>query len=271
MQKPLLRKPVRRTHGDGFLMAVAVIGLILASVAFYVALRGYLDDKQISFNTMLDCAVDNLQRASGIQDEITQDKASLDSQTAACEEALERINENEFDPQFISVYNQMNATIVAANETCNSQIEALTLTLMQIINATSVTPDLIGIGICEFTAINPSNETLPISKTQYQYKRLTLNGIEFYYYVFGASTEAPLLVEDGGARIENCSPIIFKGDSQPKPLFVDKRNTLTPSDYVREVNVGQNRLELLPDSMGGMYENQTLSINEGFQVWVNLF
>lgn len=273
MRQSLLQKPrqpprpVIKAYGDGFMMFVAVLGLILASIAFYIALRGYLDDQAISINSQLECAQDNVQRATTLQDGIAQDKALLDAQTAQCEEILQDIEEDQFTPEFIEVYRQINETIVQTNATCNAQVDALTTTLMQLINGTNATADLVGNGVCQFNTLYPNQTTL--ATTAFQYYRLRLNGIEFYYYQFGASTSA-VLVEEAGARIENCSPIIFRSDTiQRKPLYVDAGG-LTPSTYAGELRIGQNMLEILPET-GSMHTNQTLQVNDGFQVWLNLF
>jgi len=271
MRQSLLKKPpqqpksVINPRGKGFTLFVTILVLILVSIAFYLALDHYLKDSTLPGSPFLRCAIENVIRAGGIQNAIAQDKASLDNQTEICEETRVKIEENQFEAPFINVYKEINATIVAFNETCNAQIASMTTTLMQLINGTNATADVIGNGICQFNTLYPNQTTL--ATTAVEYKRLTLNGLEFYYYVFGASTEE-IRVDDAGARIENCSPVIFNGMQSVKPLYVDG-GSLTPSTYVQGITMGENMLELLPNP--GPFVNQTLKIEEGFQVWLNLF
>jgi len=272
MRESLLQKrqqPKSYKVRDGFLLFTAIAVLVLVSVAFYVALKQYLDDRAITVNTVINCAVDNTQRAFSIQDEIAQDKASLDAQTAECEAVFNRIADNRFQPEFIDVYRQLNDTIHAANATCNAELERMSTLLMQLINGINATADVVGTGTCQFTTPLVTNVTLPIQTVTYEYKRLLLNDLEYYYYVFGANSGPALLVEDAGAAIENCSPIIFNSRSVQSKTVVSN-NKLVPLTYARELLVGQNKLELKPAS-GAMHTNQTLSIEAGFQVFLNIF
>lgn len=264
-----MQRRKQRTLQDGFILFLSIIVLVFVSVAFFVALRRYLDDRAITLNSVIDCAVDNTQQALGIQDAIRQDKEEIESQLTECEAARERIEEAEFTPEFVEAYRQINQTIIAANASCTQQIETLSATLAQLINGINATASVVGTGACQFTTTRPTNETLPIQTVTFEYKRLVLNELEFYYYVFGANSGPPLLVEDYGARLENCSPIIFKSRAQQsKTLFYNGTN-LEPSDYVRELVLGKNRLELRPNP--GPQLNQTLAITAGFQVFLDFF
>ncbi len=250
----------RRRLQEGFLLFLSVLVLVLVSVAFFVALHRYLDDRGITLNSVIDCAVDNTQRALGIQDAIQQDKIEIESQLQECEAVRDRVADNEFTPDFVEVYRHINDTIIRANTSCTAEIDRLSLTLAQLINGINATASVIGTGACQFTTERPTNETLPIQTVTFEYKRLLLSDIEFYYYVFSANSGPPLLVEDFGARFENCSPIIFNSRSQQSKTIV-----YNPPNSTREIVLGENRLEFR--TTGGT----TLSIPDGFQVFLDFF
>lgn len=254
-------KMKRRRLQDGFVLFLSIVVLVLVSVAFFVALRRYLDDRGITLNSVIDCAVDNTQRALGIQDAFRQDKAETESQLQACEEARIRIADNAFTPEFVDVYREINNTIASANASCTAEIDRLSLTLAQLINGINATASVVGTGACQFTTERPTNATLPIQTVTFEYKRLVLSDIEFYYYVFSASSGPPLLVEEFGARFENCSPVIFKSRAQQSKTIVYNAPNST-----REIVLGEERLEL--HTTAGA---TTLSIPDGFQVFLDFF
>lgn len=241
----------------GFAFFLGVFTLGISTFAFYVALEAY-----VQYGGSAGYVVQrNLLLAQRYQDQLMQDKALLDSLNATCFVARNRTDELQFTPDFIDFYGRIDGEIETFNETCHQTLDDLSNTLMQIINMTNATSQSVQTGSCQLNS-RVVNDT-STSTVDYDYRVVALNGLDFYFYVFNAST-TPVPMDEEGVFVENCSPIIFdSSETALKPFWV------SPFTSVREVRLGQQRLELVAES--GLAVNETFSIPSGFQVWFGLF
>lgn len=169
----------------------------------------------------------------------------------------------------IDLWEQYNATIHAVNNSCVTKVNELTAIVTQLIEGTNSTPTNIFTGVCEFTG-NNANFT---EFTGYTHNLITIGGIDFFYYVFGATNDTiPTGTE--GAKIENCSPPIFIGGPTSGTIFRSQITGLTgspaaPVDYVSTITVGNRELVFVP--VAGANPMQELGIGSEISVFVSFF
>lgn len=237
-----------------FLHFLSLLILCFSAIIFYFALRNYLDYAQAGgFGTL-----QTILASKRIEDALSQDKQTLDTQTSTCQETILKIQEDQITPEFVAIYTDIQQRIVQFNVSCHQEIDQMSQILMQIINMTNATSRSIQTGTCQF---NPANGTFTTTSTvAFDYRLLELNGLDFYYYVFGQSSDPITVMDDEGARIENCSPIIFDSTALgTKPLYTGNLGG-------GEIRMGKQRVEIR-----GPFANQTLQIEEGLQLWLNVY
>lgn len=260
-------KPPTRRVINVYLLGITLIVMAFCAIAFGVAVNNYMQDQYDrervgEVRRKLDQTTHYITQATRVENQTMIQKQTIEGDVQRCESAGVKVANHTVPTELWQVYDLINTTIAQLDAGCNAEIDSLTATVQQIINASTVVPTTLRTGNCQ---LNVANSTFSGITADYMYKLLTLNGVDFYYYVFGASTGA---VEAGneGARLEHCSPQIFVGHAVDKPLFYLDAD----ADYVGRIRVGEGALEFIPKE-GNDYTNRTLSVAAGFQVWVGLF
>jgi hypothetical protein len=240
-------------------MATLFITLLVfsfSSVAFYVSLNNYLIDQADQSTIQVQYAIHNQALRNtitlrAVEDGAMLEKRHIEALTATCN-SLD-VNVSLVDAQTtIDLYDSLNATIASANRSCHASLDALNRTIQQIINTSTVTPTTVGDGECQ---INTDLSPYGLYRSTFFYRRLTLNGVDFYYYVFPTS---PIVPTNGTiVRIENCSPVIFQGPVVQQTYKLGG----VAGDGVEWIFTGNGAIELVLQS-----GNRTVELT-GFQAW----
>lgn len=235
---------------------IVLVVFSFSSLSFYVALNNYLIDQtdqsaiQVQYS-IHDEALRNTIALRTVEDGAMLQKLHIEALTATCNSLNTNVSLAEAQAT-VDLYDSLNATIAAANRSCHATLDALNRTIQQISNASSVTPTTIGNGQCQ---INSDLSPYGLYRTNFLYRLLTLNGVDFYYYVF--DTSPPVPTNGTSVRIENCSPFIFQG-----PVV---RQTYKPGgvagDGVEWIVTGNGTIELVLQT-----GNRTVELT-GFQAW----
>lgn len=236
-----------KSQGVSVLTFFSFLVFIFSCISLYVAISNYIFVSDRNLSTKYGCGETATRQAEAIQLEITQDKEKLDQLTTECE----GLSYDTLPLTFVYTYKTQNDTIVLANSTCHDTLANLTRVLGELINGTNATSFVVSSGLCQFN----SNVTQGLVSVPFEYRLLSLNGLSFYYYTFGASSSSitgPLY------RIEFCSPALFDGQEEVKPLFV------SGGSDIEGLTLGNEKMDISS-------ANVTLSIQEGFQVWLSLF
>lgn len=232
-----------------------------SSIAFYVALNNYsIDQRDLNLiakdeSVYTETRVNTLE-AQNVEKNLTLQKNALDELILECNTIRNETISFEEAENSIQMYDSINASIAAASESCNNQIDILNNTLNQLINGINATADTLGQGTCQF------NSEIDGTNVNYRYRRLFLNGVDFYYYIFDQSLAA-ITFNSTEISIESCSPTIFVGPVVKKAYQFGVSGY--PIDYL---NVGLEKVEFIP--ILGSFVNQTVELN-GFQLWMGLF
>lgn len=247
---------------------------ILVFIALYVCLGNWLYDENsrvlvtTQYNRLRVVYEQNaLNERTSLQ--LSNKGGELDTLTTQCQQARARIAEDQatLDTTNVTVnyYNALNTTIQSENATCNEKITNLNTTVGQLRNVTSneTIARTVSHGTCQFNSVLV-NDTITVG---FRYRLLELNGVNFYYYIFENATG---VVEGSeGVRIQNCSPILFRGNAFTKLLSGTSGLLTNPPNYLSHLVVGNEVLQFVPLTIPTPGANMTISPT--FQLSVLLF
>ena len=171
----------------------------------------------------------------------------------------------------IALWKAYNATIHAVNNSCVTKVKELETIVMQIVAATNSTPVNVFTGFCTFTGLNPVNFT---QITAFKHNVIDIGGVEFYYYVFGATNDT-VPVGTLGARIGDCLPPIFIGGPTRGTVFRSQITGFTgspmlPVDYISTIVVGGQELKIVPVAAANPLQELGIG-SSGVTVFVSFF
>lgn len=263
--------------------------MILAGVLFVMALSGValfvgvnrwvldgqdrtlVDGERVALRTLQSCvlSVDRVildaQQQQAQQTDLLTKITNITTNLNTDEAAIVAANSS----AVIATYDATNATIQAARASCVAQVAALEALLAQLIQGYNATPVAQAVGTCQFGTSGV--------QTIYTYQKLTINDVDFFYYLFDP-TDTPTLVDPltGALQISGCSPaLILRGESVVGPLFtVQIGSKLVGSpvaavDYLSGMQLGGEMVTFYPAS-GIVDWNQTFVIQEQLSLWAGL-
>lgn len=260
---------------------IGIASLIFCSIIFYIAVNNYLIDQK---DRTLVSGQQNRIRAindqnalnSKTQTSLTNIEQQLDVLNAGCNSVRQRISEDQMDlsdntqPAF-NLYQMINNRLIQENATCVSEVDRLTVLLDNLISASNNTAIVVKSGTCQLNSPLLVNVTMDLVTVPFEYKRVIVSGLDFYYYVFGNATD--YIEASTGVLLNNCSPILFRG-AQSVFTTTDLNGITTQpvpvSDYLAYLRLGMEQIEFVPNVVPTV--NQTLTLNgQGLKIWVNLF
>ncbi len=217
-----------------FLLSLIVFSYV--SVAFYFAINNALSVKTVDY-TQYNFALNNTQYGRSVESAAMIKKNDISILKTSCEST--RYSISQLIVPNITYYDELNAQ----NKSCHDYLDSLNRTLQEVKN--NGTLDLLGQGVCLFlnTTIN------------YQYKRLTLNVYDFYYYVF--PTSDPIFTNSSTLYIDSCVPIIFKGGPKMNKTYTSGIDSVGAVNYLE---IGEEKVKIQMQT--GM---QTVQLNN-FQI-----
>lgn len=260
------------------LLVTTLVVIFFTSAALYWGLHSWLadgTDRNAIHREELrkDQVTSNLLLTQRLVDRNAQQEAMIDMMTSQLNGIVINDTAALTDPT-IALFHSINATIQAANNSCNSQLLALNTVLAQLIQGSNATTiQLLG-GTCDMSAINNGNETL--SGLEFTYNRLSIVGLDFYFYVIQPYTgpNATLVVGTGGARFDNFSPPVMQGSVVESPVFRAQLSSklvgspLSPEDYILYLLTGEGAFSMLPIETGASPE-QTLELVAPLTIFVS--
>lgn len=256
---------------NGGLLLFEIVVLMFSMVALFFAVNNYLWDQK-----QRDLIIGQLNVLSGIEIEnrlndyiqyiINARIALVQQLNQECNQLVTLLQQDAANltnntQTTYNLYIDINNTIVQQNQTCFDDIANLTQKLNWLLNAISSNATLVSSGICRL-----GNFTTNVN---FNYKLLSLNGVDFYYYEFFNSTD----VVDASYPffIHGCSPQLFRGQPTVNKTvnFYEQTFTVQPlniSDYLSHIVVGNSELQFIPKTIPSI--NQTLGI-VNFTFWLN--
>ncbi len=193
-----------------------------SALAFYIAINNIIIDKTNNVNRRLyNYVLNNTQNAKSIEVATTLKKNDLDILETSCGSVRYQINQT-IIPNVTNFYNEL----YAQNSTCQDNLDYINRTLQEIKSNGTLT--VLGDGTCTFVNVSVS----------YLYKRYTLNGYDFYYYIF--STSDPVFTNSSTVYIETCVPIIFKGPLMNKTYT----SGISSVGAVSYLEIGEEKLKI---------------------------
>ena len=233
---------------SSLLLTLSVFGL--SSLAFYFSLNAYVNDAQ--HRKQLDAkyrayasVLNHTLVAQKAQNDILNKKAQLDGLITTCGNERTLIAMASLaTAQGIADQNH------AAEVNCFQQTRDLNRTLQQL-TAPTIETTLYSSGGCDFTSDNSTG------LTDYAYRRLSYNGVDFYYYQFDTSSD--IWTTNGTVTVRNCFPPILNSTNVLKRGYNDG---IVPNGGVAYILTGNGQITIVFNT-----GNKNVRLNY-FQVWV---
>lgn len=267
-------KPTSSSYENTIVLIFVFVALVISAVAFYIALNNYLIDRtdqtriEAQENRLKTIYYENGQSQKVIRT-LGSKEVQLDNLNTQCNTLKTNLAQDNTQVQSISfaLYDSINASITGERVYCDRELLNLTTVLQYMLDPLTQNASVVHSGTCQWNSLVVNGTiTVPFS-----YNLLTINGLDFYFYSFGNSTD--VVDASYGVRIEKCSPILFRGIQQnigPYQRYLDgfTGSPLSPVDYLEYMKVGTEYLELVPKNIPSV--NQTMGV-QGFKIWLNLF
>lgn len=260
------------TYTLRFVLATLVVTFI-ASAAFYWALHSWLADAHdrdaIHREELRKSVVtDNLLSAQRLVDRNAQQEAMLDMMTDQLNAIVINDTAAVTDPP-IAAFRALEAAIEAANASCVTQVDALNAVLAQLVQGSNATSERLLLGTCDMTALNNVNETLV--GVEWTYNKLSIVGLDFYYYVIQPAN-GTLLIGDAGILIDNFSPPVLQGSQVSAPLFRAQLGAFSASptnaeDYFLQILIGDGNIQFLP--VAGASPLETVELLQELTIFIS--
>ena len=230
-----------------FTLTMVLLALALVTVAFILILNTRLDDQSaretVAIETAaLEAVVVNLHLSEIIEHTILADKNTSLALEIAYNISKLAIAANTAEIIDIDVQSDLFANMTALVQTLAEgyalQIQLLEEGLAQLLSEGQTNSTVVKSGTCTLQGITAS----PIA---YDYKKLTISGLDYYYYVFGA-TPYDMTFDSVGFAIQGCTNGgLYTGPTGAfSPIFAQQRVKFTGgSDEITHVRAGSNKLE----------------------------
>jgi hypothetical protein len=233
-------------------MKLYLLVMIVAGVAFYLALSGWTNDAVDRARVRNQIRQHKPASDRYIQSEITLQKASQRLQRIAeINATLDELAIHHTNVTSIDEYNALYAMQQLVNNSCNARIAQMETTLANLVffaNDTIVKETLLLSGTCEFGSDN--------SRINYHYETLNIGGLDFYFYKFLAPASGVNVT-----AIQNCIPPILDATSSTyeRALFnVELLAFNGTAATMQGIRIGAAKVEFLPAA------NYTLTLTESF-------
>ena len=200
---------------------LSVVIFCYVSIAFYVSINNALSVRKIDY-TQYNYALNNTQYGTSVENATVVKKNDIQILKTSCESTRYQISQV-IVPN-MTYYDELEAQ----NKTCQDNLDSLNRTLQEVKN--NGTLDLLGQGTCLFL-----NTTI-----SYQYKRLTLNLFDFYYYVFPSSNS--IFTNSSTFYIDSCVPKIFMGGPVMKKTYTSGIVSVGGVDYLE---IGDEKVKIV--------------------------
>lgn len=245
-----------KSRSNGTLVFTLFV-MILVTITFILVLDKRVDD-QAARNTIrteepqLDDAVENLHKSLSLEHSLlTQKNISVN----LLEEYTLLKMWIDVNFQKINSINNLSELGAAINGTITNiaigyynQITKLEETLQDLLSVSSQTNGItLKSGVCTLLGLT----SLSID---YSYKKLTISGLDYYYYVFNSTNGINVDIDNTGASIQSCSPSIYVGPQNTiSPIFKKQLDSFTGSgvDEIVGIQAGANKLIIKTSTFGG--------------------
>jgi hypothetical protein len=263
------------------ILAGVLFVMALSGVALFVGInrwtldgqdRALVDGERVALRTLQSCvlrvdrvildAATQIEQQDALLTKIANVAALLDADNAAIVAANASA--------VIAAYDATNATIQAMRASCAAQVAVLEALLGQLLQGYNATPVTQAVGTCQFGTTGV--------QTIYTYQKLTINDVDFFYYLFDP-TDAPSAVDPatGALQISGCSPaLILRGESVVGLQFAAQigaklvGSPVAATDYLSGMQLGGETVTFYPASGVVDWTNQTFVIQEQLSLWAGL-
>jgi len=276
---PLYEAKVKNNTPPNFRLVVLAFSLFVLAVAafvFILVMNKRIDDSTArdrvgAESRALDQVVILLQRAQVLEGNILQQKEKalkLESDYSALKAW---INGNMMNITNIDNLNglgaDINNTILVISTLLDERILLLEQAFQEV-QATASHPEItsvIKVGTCDLQGINATG-------VEYEYRRVDVAGLAYYYYVFNDTTQSLISVDDTGFAVANCNPVLYVGPNNNifAPVLATQLEAFRGSAaaQIDEVGAGSNELRFRTKSFVG---TETLGLETPLTHFVSFF
>ena len=259
--------------GDRGLWALTILAVILSTLVFILVLNKRLADgsaRQMvrEERQVLETALEKLAKSLILENNVLVQKNVSHELEVNCVELQYWVGNNTGQIEVIddlsSLFTSINEGIQSIETDYNTQITTLESTLDGILSHAETNATTEKSGTCTFQGLNSTTVT-------YAYKKLTVNGLDYYYYVF-SPTSSEILVDNSGFAIQSCTPTIYEGptNSVNSPIFIRQIDSFvgTGKSNIRSLTAGNSMLQFQMDSFAG---TKSIGIGRELSNFVSFF
>jgi hypothetical protein len=247
----------------------------LSMTVFFIILNQRMDDTSSrqriqTESAALEDVLMNLHNAQIIENALTLNKAraaALESEYAILKNNITQNYNDLLAIDDLSVLGSNVTTLIATlNATYNEQIYQLEQAFLQLLSvADDVSSVSLRTGNCTVQGVTAASVT-------YDYRRATVNGLDFFYYVFG-QTPASVDIDSMGVSIENCTPLpLYQGPNRGVfvPVFKTqlKKFAGDGAEEITHVGAGDGKLQFMTTAFVG---TKSFEIAESLTHFVEFF
>ena len=256
-------------------LVVVMLGLTLAVITFILLInKRNLDEKdrdtiQVE-KDILNQAIINIQESLVLEYYITSQKDVIEKLELEYANLKDNITKDTQELTLIDPLNNelqsVNDTITLSESNYTSQIntlEEMFYNMLSISTNTSGT-SLIYSGLCILQGLTGTTIT-------YDYKKIELDGMVYYYYVINPTT-SDISFDNTGFRLESCAPSIYTSPQSGvrSPIFIKQMDSIHSDDksVILDMESGNNRLWFKTTSFVG---TRTMGITTALTHFISFF
>ena len=229
--------------------AFLVVAIILSAITFTILIKKRNNDaaarQQVATESAaLETVLINLHLAEIQEQRILKDNEIALELLPKYNAAKESIANNTVEILAIDLHTDLVLNMTTLIETLtiqyNVQITALDLALQQLQSESELNSTTVKSGVCNLQGITSN-------AISYDYKKMILDGLDYYYYIFGPTT-LDVIIDNTGFSIESCTNGgLYHGttESVVSPLFESQLTKFggDGSTEIKNIQAGNGKLQ----------------------------
>lgn len=253
---------------------IVIVALIIATVAFILVINKRLDDEEAREmvrveQATLDDVIVKVQQSQLIEQKILFDKNISQQLLVGYNESKIAIANNTLEILAIDVQEELAANMTQLIQSIaadyDMQITALENALQNVLSVAMTNATTIKSGTCTLQGMTSTT-------VDYDYKKLIIDGLDYFYYVFGV-TPTNITIDNTGFAIESCTNGgLYAGPNNGifAPIYTTQLSKFggDGASEITHLGAGDNRLEFRTNSFGG---TRMLAITTALSHFVEFF
>jgi len=264
---------IRVKNYDRALWALVLLGLVLSTMAFIFVINKRLADGGARETVKIErdalrLALINLQESLRLEYSVVFQKNYSHQLEEDFQELKYWVGNNTLNISAIdnltALATEVNQTIVNLQSGYESQIVNLEQSLDTILSTAQTNATTLQNGQCSLQGLT----ALPIS---YEYKKLVVAGLDYYYYTF-SPTAGEINIDSTGFNIQSCLPTIYQGPTAniQSPLFTRQleKFTGTAKEFITSLEAGNEKLHFHVGTFSG---TKSIGVSTSLSHFVSFF